>query len=100
VAFRLSTVGRGVSEGNDVGASEGAGVSVKGSVGVACGDGVTEAVPVGAPGVDDAVGGFGEPVGVEGAVRLQAHKVNIHRLEKTRFLRIEIHIPFQDHSYE
>ena len=31
---------------------------------------------------------------------LQAHKVNIHRLEKTRFLRIEFHIPFQDHLSE
>jgi hypothetical protein len=79
---------------------EGAGVSVKGSVGVTCGDGVTEAVPLGVPGVDDAVGGFGEPAGVEGAVTLQAHKVNIHRLEKTRFLRIGFHIPFQDHLSE
>jgi hypothetical protein len=45
--------------------------------------------------VNDAVGGFDVPVGAEGDVRVQAHKVKIHRMEKTRFLRIEIYIPFQ-----
>ena len=73
---------------------------MKGSVGVACGSGVTEAVLVGALGMDDVADGFGISVGTEVDVKLQAHKAKIHRLEKTRFLRIEVHIPFHDHSSE
>jgi hypothetical protein len=94
----FSTVGIGVSDGNEVGVSEEAGVPVKGSVGL------TEAVcvTVGARGVSDAVTGFIVlagglvPAGTEDGGKLQADKANITRAEKTSFRLIgEVYIPFQ-----
>ncbi len=91
MALRFSTVGMGVLEGTSVGVAEGDGVSVKDSVGIT--DAVN--VAVGAGGVDDFAGGF-VAVGTEDDGKLQATKVHIQRVEKTRFRLIgENCIPFQ-----
>ncbi len=96
-ALRLSTAGKGVSEGSSVGVSEGTGVSVKVAVGV------TEAVSVGGGDVGDSVGGCSvfvggsETIGIEGDTKLQASKINIDRVERTmlRFIG-RICAPFQN----
>src|SRR5512136_236030 len=93
-ALRLSTAGRSVSEGNDVGVSDGVSVAVEGSVGV------KEAVCV-AAGVNDSVGGWSVfvdamLVGTEGGVKLQANIAKITRVRKMSFRFMgKVCIPFQ-----